>query len=113
MPRQDLDLIATVLGDAVESSRTSVRLQHGLKLRAAMYEALSKNEPFPHYRLKWMSACIEEMVNVAKLMCRDFDKRHPDDMASALDLADICRGAANMVEASLQPSTPKDENTPT
>jgi hypothetical protein len=101
MARQDLEFIAEALGGAVESARQSVRLRHGLRLRAAMLDALSKSEPFTHYRLTWMSQSIDKVLEYAKTLCRDFDKEHPDDMASALDLADMCRGATNMVEGTL------------
>jgi hypothetical protein len=101
MARQDLEFIATALGDAVESARFSVRLQHGAKLRAAIYRAMAQGEAIDHYRVQWLGASGAKIVQFARNLCKEFDEAHPDDMASAYDLGDILRIAASHINDAL------------
>jgi hypothetical protein len=120
--RADLEFIATALGDAVESSRYSIRLAHGSRLRTALYRAMAAGQQVNHYRLQWLGASAARLVAAARQMCKDFDTEHPDDMASAFDLGDILRIASAHINDSLPqevvaqpdaPSEPPGETPPT
>jgi hypothetical protein len=102
MARQDLEFVAEMLAQAVEGSTKQSRLQKGMALRLEMHQALRDGQPFDHYRMKWVSDSIDKVIDFSRNICRDFDAVHPEDMASALDLLDILRGAANLIEQNLR-----------
>lgn len=116
MARQDLEFIASALGDAVESARYSVRLRHGSNLRTALYRAMAQGTQVQHYRIQWLGTAAARIVEFARQQCREFDAAHPDDMASAYDLGDILRIASTHINGSLPeekvdapPEPPKDD----
>lgn len=99
--RKDLELVSETLASAVERENADARLQHGAQLRAAMHQALAAKQPFDHYRLKWLSDAIDEVVLFVRGQCKKFDAEHPDDMASAGDMLDILSSAANLIRSSM------------
>lgn len=112
MARQDLEFIASALGDAVESARYSVRLQHGANLRTALYRAMAQGAQVDHYRLQWLGSAGARIVDFARSLCREFDAAHPDDMASAYDLGDILRIASTHINGSLPEEKPAGPDAP-
>ena len=101
MARQDLEFIASALGEAVESAYLSARLQQGARLREGLYRAMAQGEAVDHYRLQWLGSSAARLVDFARSMCREFDLAHPDDMASAYDLGDVLRIASSHINDSL------------
>lgn len=104
--RADLEFIASALGDAVESTRYSVRLTYGSRLRAGLYRAMAQGQQVDHYRLQWLGSSGARIVAFARSLCREFDTAHPDDMASAYDLGDILRIASSHINDSLPQEGP-------
>lgn len=102
MARPDLDYIADTIATVVESKRVRSKLSNGMAIRQQMHDALDAGLTFDHYRARWLGESTQKLVDRARELCQEFDKEHPEDAASILDMMDMLVEAATFVSATVQ-----------
>jgi hypothetical protein len=102
MPRPDLDYIADIIASTVETKQNRSRLENGMAIRQQMHAALNAGLTFEHYRSAWLSVCVQSVIDHTRELCTEFDKTHPEDAASILDMMDILVEAADFISATVR-----------
>lgn len=104
--RQDLEFISETLASAVErlgvQGTYQDRLENGFRLRAMIHESLKNGVHPDHYRMRWLSDSVDEVVGFLRDVAKRFDEAHPEDMASVMDLIDVLQSTILTMRASFE-----------
>ena len=86
--RPDIDFAVEVLSKLSEPT-IDERVRNGQRIRAQIIAAAERGEKLTSYRWDWLRNSAKQMVELLAIMAEDFNKAHPDDFCTYLDLLDI------------------------
>lgn len=88
MARPDIAFAQEVLAKLAEPS-IEERVRNGQRLRAKIVDALDGGEAPEGYRWDWINNQTAVLLELLQMIADDFNKKHPEDYCTALDLLDI------------------------
>lgn len=83
-------------------SKGENRLEHGARLRAAMFEAIKRGEKPTGYRAEWLRGTAMEIISTLEDCALEFNLNHPNDQISAMDLMDALATAMGILKREAQ-----------
>src|SRR5512138_915004 len=86
--RADIDFVVDILSKLSEPT-VEERVRNGQRLRAKILQAIQNGEVPDGYRWAWVKSSSNQLLELLQMMADDFNKAHPDDMATIIDLLDI------------------------
>ncbi len=98
--RADIDFVVEIFSKLSEPT-TEERIRNGQRLRAKILQALEKGEVPEGYRWAWIKSSANQLMELLQMMADDFNKAHPDDMITFIDLLDIVSVADKQLRSTL------------
>lgn len=79
-------------------SRGEGRLERGVMLREAMFQAIKRGEKPTGYRAEWLRKTAMELIATMEDCALEFNLNHEDDQISAMDLMDVLATAMGVLK---------------
>lgn len=86
--RPDIEYAVEILSK-LASATDEERLAYGQVMRQEISDMLKRGQTPAGYRWDWLVASSKQLMELLQMMADDFNKAHPHDMASTLDILDI------------------------